>query len=86
MGAPAGLSNVFEEGEHVTETYEWDADPEECEEEEHALVDEGDADNGKDDEWDGDFHKMMAIWRDNLELWKRQKHVPRQKWTMLLRT
>ena len=70
VGAPAGLPNVFEEGEHVTETYEWDADPEECEEEEHAWVDEGDAYNGKDDEWYGDFHKMMAIWMDNLDLWK----------------
>ena len=34
VGTSGGLSNFFQDGEHVSGTYEWDADPDEYEEEE----------------------------------------------------
>ena len=44
----------FEYGENVTETHEWDADPDQYEEEEQEWVEEADADFGN-DEWCEDF-------------------------------
>ena len=28
----------------------------------------------------GTFHKMTSIWRNNVDLWKRQKLLPRRRW------
>ena len=55
VGAQAGLSNVFENEENVTETCDWVADPAEYEEEQQEQVEEPDAYYGNNDERDEDF-------------------------------
>ena len=74
----------FVEGENDTATDEWVADLDEFGEEEQERAEEASACNGTDDGWGDGFHKMMANWRINLDLWKRHKHLPEKTWRMPL--
>ena len=72
------------DGESVTGTYDWDADPDEYEEEEQEWVEEADAHCGNDDERDEDFPHEDVDLEDSVEVRKRQKRLPQQKWKMPL--
>ena len=51
----------FSKREKMSEHVEWDADPDEYEEEEQEWVEEADAYCGNDDEWDEDFRGTFWI-------------------------
>ena len=68
VGTSSGLSNFFQDGKHVSGTYEWDADPDEYEEEEQEWVEEADAYFGNDDERDKDVPEVdVALSTEEME-------------------